>query len=334
MKRIAIIGATGAVGREMLRDLESSGIPCDLGLFASARSEGFELEFRSQIHKVEAFSLEALSGYQYVLMSAGGDFSLRYAKALADQGRVVIDNSSAWRMDQDVPLIVPEVNGLKVAGFKKGIIANPNCSTIQMAVSLKPLADHFGLELVQVATYQSVSGSGQKGIDELRRQAEAFPGTGEHLVKNYAMPISANLIPAIDVLTDDGHCREEIKMIKETQKILEGHEFSVFATTVRVPVFNCHCEAICVKLTKEVQREDVMKVFSDMNGLVLYKTSCEYPDLPTPLKVTGDQRVHVARVRLPLGQKRSHWVQFWNVADNLKKGAATNAVQILKSICV
>ena len=208
---VAIVGATGAVGREMIRDLEDSALQdLKVRLFASPRSKGTKVTFRGKTQEVEAFSIEALRDIQYILMSAGGAFSKEYSRALVSQGSTVIDNSSAWRMDETVPLIVPEVNGDLLRRGHPQIIANPNCSTIQMVVALKPLADRFGLDMVQVATYQSVSGTGQKGIAELGAQLEAQMKFQEPETKVYAQPIAFNCLPAIDVFDDAGHCGEEI----------------------------------------------------------------------------------------------------------------------------
>ena len=233
--KIAIIGATGAVGREMLNDLEASEIKdIELGAFASPRSAGERLNFRDAQFEVKPYSPEALKEYRYILMSAGGAFSRAQAPVLAEQGSVVIDNSSAWRMDPGVQLIVPEVNGGKMRDFKAGIIANPNCSTIQMVVALKPLKDSFGLKSVQVATYQSVSGTGQKGIAELSAQLTQQMKFEELTAEVYDQPIAFNLLPAIDRLDDARHCFEEIKMVNESRKILADQQLPVFVTTVCV----------------------------------------------------------------------------------------------------
>lgn len=328
--KVAIVGATGAVGREMIRDLEESGIAdIELGLYASARSKGEKASFRNKQHEVEVFSLEALKGTQYVLMSAGGSFSKEHAKALVAQGSTVIDNSSAWRMDEQVALIVPEVNGKSLKVGKPQIIANPNCSTIQMVVALKPLADRFGIDMVQVSTYQSVSGTGQKGIAELAAQLEAQMKFQDPEPKIYAQPIAFNCLPAIDVFDDTGHCGEEIKMVLETRKIMGLPNLEVMASTVRVPTFHCHGETVNVRLGRAVTRTEALDAFRSAEGVVLVDKD-DHAELPTPRATAGDQRVFVSRVRLPFGVKSSSWLQFWNVADNLKKGAATNAVQILE----
>ncbi len=331
--RIAIIGATGVVGREMVKELEHYQFSCDLDLYASSRSQGQEVLFNGKTHIVKAFELDLLKGVDFILMSAGSDFSRQWAAKLAESGSVVIDNSSAWRMDPDVPLIVPEVNAssLKTKVHGGAIVANPNCSTIQMVVTLKPLLDAFGLRSVSVATYQSVSGTGKQAIEELSAQREQYVRKDPLTSSIYDRTIVNNLIPAIDRLDDQGHCFEEQKMVEETRKILEKADLPVFANTVRVPISICHSESMLVGLSQEVGREDLMRVFGRGKGVVLSDGLC-YQDLPDPQVVAGNREVWVSRVRLPFGKLRSEVVQYWNVADNLKKGAATNAVQILKCL--
>jgi aspartate-semialdehyde dehydrogenase len=331
--KVAIIGATGAVGREMVADLEACAIKdIDVGFFASERSAGELIQFRGKMREVRPYRAELLAGFDFCLMSAGGTFSRQNAKAINELGVTVIDNSSAWRMVDGVPLVVPEVNGDVLRKLPKGsIIANPNCSTIQMVVALKPLLDRFGIEQIHVSTYQSVSGTGQKGIRELSSQVEASFKFSEKAPEVYAQPIAFNVLPAIDVLDDAGHCFEEEKMIRETRKIFGRPQLDVLATTVRVPVYHCHSESIAVKLSKPVTRNEVVECMSRFNGLTVHLED-KHSEFPTPRGVAGSQGVHVARVRLPLGSDRSEWVQLWVVADNLKKGAATNAVQILSAI--
>jgi aspartate-semialdehyde dehydrogenase len=331
--KVAIIGATGAVGREMVKDLEDSSVKdIELTLYASPRSAGAKIPFRNKTHDVKAFSVEALAGTKYALMSAGGAFSREFSRALVAQGTTVIDNSSAFRMADDVLLVVPEVNAhVLKRDAKPQIIANPNCSTIQMVVALKPLQDQFGIELVNVSTYQSVSGTGQKGISELAAQLEARFKFQEVTPKVYAQEIAFNLLPGIDVFDEQGHCFEEVKMVKETRKIMELPGLEILAQTVRVPTFNCHGEAVTVRLKRAVTRAEALKAFAGAKGVVL-NTVDDHKSQPTPLTTAGDQRVFVSRVRLAHGASSSAWLQFWNVADNLKKGAASNAVQILEAL--
>jgi aspartate-semialdehyde dehydrogenase len=331
--KVAIVGATGAVGREMISDLEDSSIPDIIpGLFASPRSAGEMLTFRGKAYEVKPFSIEAMSGFDYCLMSAGGTFSRQNAKAIAALGVTVIDNSSAWRMVEGIPLVVPEVNGAVLRGLPKGsIVANPNCSTIQMVVALKPLDDLYGINQVHVSTYQSVSGTGQKGIQELSTQVEAALKFGDPVPQVYAQPIAFNVLPAIDVLDDKGHCFEEEKMVRETRKIFSRPDMDILATTVRVPVYHCHCESVAVRLNKSVSRDDLLKALSSFSGMTVVSEN-DHRAFPTPRGVAGEKGVFVTRVRTPLDQPTSQWAQFWVVADNLKKGAATNAVQILEAI--
>jgi len=331
--KVAIIGATGAVGREMISDLETSAIKeIQVGLFASERSAGERLSFRGKTFEVKPFQLGALAGFDACLMSAGGAFSRQHARAIADLGVTVIDNSSAWRMVAGVPLVVPEVNPEALRGIpRNSIIANPNCSTIQMVVALKPLMDSFGVQQIQVSTYQSVSGTGQKGIKELSSQVESSFKFADATPKVYAQPIAFNVLPAIDVLDANGHCFEEEKMVRETRKIFSKPDLDVLATTVRVPVYHCHCESVVVRLSHAVTRKEAISCMASFSGLTMHLED-DHAAFPTPRGVAGSQGVHVARVRLPIEKDKSDWLQFWVVADNLKKGAATNAVQILAAI--
>lgn len=325
-KSIALVGATGAVGRTMLTELERIGPKNrDVFLFASPRSAGTKMKFHGKELEVQAFDSQKLKNC-YVLMSAGGGFSKEYAPQLVEQNCIVIDNSSAWRMDPEVPLVVPEVNPEAVKHIReKGIIANPNCSTIQMVVSLAPLDKEFGLEKVTVSTYQSVSGAGQSGVDDLKNQILDENAPASKLPRRIAFDV----IPAIDVLDEDGHCFEEIKMVNETRKILSQESLPVFATTVRVPTFYGHGESVMVELKKEASSiQDVRKVFNGAAGLELVAEN-KYEYLPTPQSTAHSSLVYVARLRFPVGEARSNLLQYWNVSNNVLKGAATNAVQIL-----
>ena len=336
--KVAVIGATGAVGRYMVEELEKVPEVTEILPLASPRSQGNTLMFRNSPVRVEAFSLDILKAnkIKYIVMSAGGTFSKQNSKQIADLGCIVIDNSSAWRMDKDVPLVVPEINPHVIKGFTQGIISNPNCTTIQMVVTLKPLSDAFGLDLVVASTYQSVSGSGQKGIVELDRQLSELKQQNVPLDQiqpsTYAKRIVSNLIPAIDTMDSSGHCFEEEKMLRETRKIMELPDLMVLASTVRVPVFCCHGETITVKLKKKVSRSEVLQAFRSAKGVIL-RDKDTYEDLPTSIDAYKREEVFVSRVRLPLDEDSSYWLSYWNIADNLKKGAATNAVQILKLFC-
>jgi len=331
--KVAVIGATGAVGREMIADLDESNLDLEIVPLASARSDGAVVEFRGRQVKVRAFSLSHVKDCDFALLSAGGDFSRMNAMAIAKLGPVVIDNSSAWRMDPDVPLVVPEVNPGDMTGVhrKKGIIANPNCSTIQLVVPLSALKAKFGISQVHVATYQSVSGTGQKGIAELAQQVQGHFNFKEPAPRVYRQPVAFNLLPAIDKIDSHGHCFEEEKVIRETRRILGMPHLEVFATTVRTPTFHCHGEAVSVRLGRKVKLEEAKSVIRDSEGINFVDTD-DVGEMPSPRKVAGDRGVWVSRVRLPLDTEDSDWLQFWVIADNLKKGAATNAVQILEHL--
>jgi len=332
--KVAIIGATGAVGREMISDLEGCRIKdIEMIPLASPRSAGQKVTFRGKSIEVKPYNLNALKGVSHALMSAGGKFSRENTPAIVEHGTTVIDNSSAWRMHPDVKLVVPEVNAgvLKDATGKATIIANPNCSTIQMVVAINPFYSAVGIDMVQVATYQSVSGTGQKGIKELSEQVSAQLKFAPIEPKVYAQPIAFNVLPAIDVLDGAGHCFEEEKMVRETRKIMNADSLEILATTARVPTFSCHSEAVAIRLKSPVTRARAMELLRSAPGVRLVEEN-DHAAFSTPRKVAGDPGVWVNRVRLPLDQAESNWVQFWVVADNLKKGAATNAVQILEAL--
>ena len=329
--KIAVIGATGAVGREMLCELEPTSVTgeAEIAAFASPRSAGMKLPFRDGSLEVQPFSINSLQGFDYALLSAGGEFSLKWSKELARMGVTVIDNSSAWRMDPEVPLIVPEVN-LASLTSRDVLIANPNCSTIQLVVSLAPLRC-FGLQRVIVSTYQSVSGSGQKGLRELSNQLSAeMRGDHQSAHEVYEQPIAFNILPFVGPASVDGHCLEEEKMVLETKRILGYDQLEVLATSVRVPVFRCHGEAVAVELDQEVSLVEARDAMRAGAGIHLIEDH-DPSELPTPRKKEGTSVVWAARLRLLHGESRSRWLQFWNLADNLKKGAATNAVQIMAS---
>lgn len=323
--RVAIVGATGEVGRAFLKVLEERDFPVDdIQLFASERSEGTFLTFRGQKVKVQALNKRSdFKGIDIALFSAGSSVSKEYAPKFASDGAVVIDNSSAWRLDPQVPLVVPEVNPEDVKQHK-GIIANPNCSTIQMVVALKPIYDAVGIEAIIVSTYQSVSGAGAKAIRELERQTRAWC-QGDKIPDPEALPkrIAFNVIPQIDVFTENGYTKEEMKMLNETRKIMHDPNIKVSATTVRVPVFYGHSEAVSVKLKKEISPEEVKKILSKAKGVIVFDEPSSYP---TALDVAGRDEVFVGRIRRDLVFDPG--ISMWIVADNIRKGAATNAVQI------
>lgn len=320
--RVAIVGATGEVGRAFLKVLEEREFPVDeLYLYASEKSEGAELTFRGEKFKVRALNKEtSFRGIDIALFSAGSSISKEYAPRFVKDGAVVIDNSSAWRLDPDVPLVVPEVNPEDVENHK-GIIANPNCSTIQMVVALKPIYDAVGISAIVVATYQSVSGAGAKAIKELEEQTRAWCQDKQMEVKNLPRSIAFNVIPQIDVFTENGYTKEEMKMVNETRKIMHDPNIKVSATTVRVPVFYGHSEAISVKLNRPLEPESAMELLRKAKGVVLVEEG-----YPTPIDVAGRDEVFVGRIRKDLVFEPG--LSMWVVADNIRKGAATNAVQI------
>jgi aspartate-semialdehyde dehydrogenase len=320
--RVAIVGATGEVGRAFLKVLEEREFPVDeLYLYASEKSEGTELTFRGEKFKVRALNKEtSFRGTDIALFSAGSSISKEYAPRFVKDGAVVIDNSSAWRLDPDVPLVVPEVNPEDVENHK-GIIANPNCSTIQMVVALKPIYDAVGISAIVVATYQSVSGAGAKAIRELEDQTRAWCQDKQMEVKNLPRRIAFNVIPQIDVFTENGYTKEEMKMLNETRKIMHDPNIKVSATTVRVPVFYGHSEAISIKLNHPLEPESAMELLRKAKGVVLVEEG-----YPTPIDVAGKDEVFVGRIRKDLVFEPG--LSMWVVADNIRKGAATNAVQI------
>lgn len=342
--KIAIIGATGAVGRCMLRELLDSEIfqshHVSISLFASKRSAGTELTAKGWRGIVQTYSTEALQGFHYALMSAGGEFSRQHSPQLAAMGVVVIDNSSAFRMNKDTLLVVPEVNSklLQSLPQKEGaIIANPNCSTIQLMINVHPLEIKYGLEMLITSTYQSVSGSGQKGIKELSEQVNMTQGVVGPIKDEdhdyctfYDKPIAFNLLPMIGENNQYGDTLEEEKMMYESQKILQRNDLIVMATAVRVPVFYCHGQTVVCKLKQSVSLDDITQTLKKSPGIKLSPQQ----DYPSPREVCGSRYTHISRIRVggsESNRNQSQWVQMWNVADNLMKGAATNAVQILES---
>ena len=325
---VAVCGATGVVGREMLRILEQRDFPIKRLLpLASERSVGKEIDFKGEKFKVELLNPDAFSGIDYALFSAGSSVSLEIAPLAAKRGAVVIDNSSAFRMDDEVPLVVPEVN--PEDAFKhRGIIANPNCSTIQMVVVLKPIDDIFKIKRVVVSTYQSVSGWGKGAVDQLWREMAKIAESGEAKVdlEDRVLPsqIAFNLFPHIEVFSDNGYTKEELKMVNETEKIMHG-DFSVTATCVRVPVLISHSEAINIELEEDVNLDKVRDILKDAPGVkVIDDTSND--SYPMPLYAAGSDQTFVGRIRKDSTVKNGIWV--WVVSDNLRKGAALNAVQI------
>ncbi len=324
---IAIVGATGAVGSEMLRVLEERDFPVkELRLLASERSEGNFLEFKGEQIMVQRLAKDSFEGIDIALFSAGGGRSEEYCPIAVQAGAVCIDNSSAWRMDPGVPLVVPEVNPLDVAQYKnKGIVANPNCSTIQMVVALKPLHDFGKITRVVVSTYQAVSGTGQKAIDELRIQSGELLNGRPVECKAYPHQIGFNCLPHIDVFLENGYTREEMKLVDETKKILGDDSIRVTATTVRVPVFYSHSESVNIETEKKISVAKARELFATASGVELVDDvgSNTYP---MPIDAAGQDLTFVGRLRED--ETIANGLNLWVVADNLRKGAATNAVQI------
>ena len=322
---LAIVGATGMVGRTFLKILEERDFPYEnLYLFASERSAGKKIICKGNEYIVEALTENSFDrDIDIALFSAGGDISLKYSPIAAENGVIVVDNSSAFRMDLNVPLVVPEVNPDAIKEHK-GIIANPNCSTIQAMVALKPIHKTYGIKRIVFSTYQSVSGSGVKGVSDLE---EGLKGNIQN--KAYPHPIANNCIPHIDVFMENGYTKEEMKMINETQKILEDDSIKITATAVRVPVYYAHSESINVELKKPFEVKDIFKLYGSAEGVKLVDnvSKNEYP-LATMAENTNE--VYIGRIRRDFSV--DHGLNMWVVADNIRKGAATNTVQIAERL--
>jgi aspartate-semialdehyde dehydrogenase len=324
--KIAVVGATGNVGREMLEVLNERTFPADeVVAIASRRSQGTEVSFGDKTLKVQALENYDFKNTDICLMSAGGSVSKEWSPKIGREGAIVIDNSSAWRYDQDVPLIVPEVNADAVEGFaKKNIIANPNCSTAQLVVALKPLHDHAKIKRVVVATYQSVSGAGKEGMDELFNQTRTVFTTGEIEPKKFSKRIAFNVIPHIDVFMEDGSTKEEWKMVAETKKILDP-KIKLTATCVRVPVFIGHSEAVNVEFESPITADEARDILREAPGCLVVDNPAENAYI-TPYECAGEDATYISRIRED--QTIDNGLSMWIVSDNLRKGAALNAVQI------
>ncbi|NMA24632.1 MAG: aspartate-semialdehyde dehydrogenase [Clostridiales bacterium] len=320
--RVAIIGATGMVGRAFLTVLEEERFPAgEYALFASARSAGSILRFQGREYVVRELNEQSFdSGFDIALFSAGGETSSKFAPIAADRGCVVIDNSSAWRMDPAVPLVVPEVNPDDVWRHR-GIIANPNCNVIPATVALKPLYDAYGIRRIVCSTYQAVSGAGVKGWEDLENGLKELPP------KKFAHPIAGNCLPHIDVFLENGYTREEMKLVNETRKILGDASLRITATAVRVPVFIGHSTAVSAELLRPFDMAELKEKLARFPGLVL-QDDVQNNVYPTPLSVSGRNEVFVGRARRD--ESVENGVNLWVVADNVRKGAATNAVQIAR----
>lgn len=318
---IAVVGATGMVGRKFLQVLEERQLPAnEYFLFASARSAGKKVEFMGKEHVIEELKEDSFAGrgIDIALFSAGASTSLKFAPIAAAAGTLVIDNSSAWRMDDTIPLVVPEVNPQDIA-WNHGIIANPNCSTIQAVVALKPLHDNYKIKRVIYSTYQAVSGAGVGGWRDLENGVAGDPP------KKFPYPIFGNVLPHIDVFEESGYTKEEIKMVKETKKILGDQSIRVTATTVRVPVFTGHSESINVEFEKPYDLAELKEVLRNAKGVIVMDDPSKN-EYPMPLPLAGRDEVFVGRIRRD--DTVESGLNLWVVADNVRKGAATNAVQI------
>lgn len=323
---VAIVGASGAVGQEFLRVLEQRNFPMDsLTLFGSSRSAGREYTFRGKQYTVKELKHnDDFKDIDVAFVSAGGGTSVEFADTITKHGTVMIDNSSAFRMDENVPLVVPEVNPEDALNRPRGIIANPNCTTIQMVVALKAVENLSHIKRVHVATYQAASGAGASAMAELAKQyAELLKGE-EPTVEKFAYQLAYNVIPHVDVFTDNGYTKEEMKMYNETRKIMHS-DIEVSATCVRVPVMRAHSEATWVETERPLSLEEVRKSFTDMEGVIVQDEPAR-KDYPMPLFIANHDEVYVGRIRKDISNPNG--LSFWTVSDQIRKGAALNAVQI------
>ncbi|MBW1981842.1 MAG: aspartate-semialdehyde dehydrogenase [Deltaproteobacteria bacterium] len=328
---VAVAGATGAVGNEMVKILEERQFPvASLKLLASSRSAGSTMEFQGESITVEELREDSFAGVQIALFSAGASPSRRFAPAAASAGCVVIDNSSAWRMDPEVPLVVPEVNAHAIADHRnKGIIANPNCSTIQMVVVLKPIYDAAGIERLVISTYQAVSGTGKRAMTELEEQTRSLLSFQEHTPEVYPYQIAFNCFPHIGAFLENGYTEEEMKMVHETRKILEDQEIRITATTVRVPVFYGHAEAVNIQMKRRLSAREARVLLFQAPGVRVVDNPGEKL-YPMPILAAGTDETFVGRIREDISTPMG--LDLWIVADNIRKGAALNAVQIAEKL--
>lgn len=325
--KIAIVGASGAVGQEFLRVLDEQNFPIDeLHLFGSKRSTGRSYTFRGKEYKVkELCHNDDFKGIDIAFTSAGAGTSKEFAETITKYGTIMIDNSSAFRMDADVPLVVPEVNGEDAFNTPRNIIANPNCTTIQMVVALKAINDISPIRRVHVATYQAASGAGAAAMDELIQQYKDIAEGKEPKVEKFAYQLAYNVIPHIDVFTENGYTKEEMKMFHETKKIMHAPNLDVSAMCVRVPVMRAHSEAIWLETEQPISVEQAREAFKAGKGLVVVDNP-ENKEYPMPLFVANEDPVYVGRIRKDI--TNDNGLSFWLVGDQIKKGAALNAVQI------
>ncbi|NLE27742.1 MAG: aspartate-semialdehyde dehydrogenase [Clostridiaceae bacterium] len=324
---VAVVGATGAVGNEMIKILEERKFPVGkLTLLASERSVGKKLTFCGKDLPVQLLTQDAFSGIEIGLFSAGGSVSEQFAPWAARAGCIVIDNTNAFRMKPDIPLVVPEVNPEAIAHYKnQGIISNPNCSTIQMVVALKPIHDAVRIKRIVVSTYQAVSGTGKKAIEELDLQTRDLMSGKKPMVKVYPYQIAFNCLPHIDIFLDNGYSREEMKMVNETKKIMGDSTIAVTATTVRVPVFHAHSESVNIETERKITPDEVRRILSGAPGVMVVDDPQE-KKYPLAIHAAGRDEVLVGRIRED--QSIPNGINLWVVADNIRKGAALNAIQI------
>lgn len=325
---VAIAGATGAVGRTFIEILEERNFPVkNIKYLASSRSAGTYLEWKGEDVMVEELKEDSFEGIDIALFSAGGGTSTKFAPFAAKSGAVVVDNSSAWRMDDEVPLVVPEINPEDVAQYtNKGIIANPNCSTIQMVVPLKPIHDKAKIKRIVVSTYQATSGAGQSAMNELHDQTVSIlNGRGPTEPKKFPHQIAFNAIPRIDVVFDDGYTKEEVKMVNETKKIMHDNSIEVTATCVRIPVFYGHSESVNIETEKNISPDEVRELLSNAPGIVV-QDEPKKDIYPLAIESAGTDPVYVGRIRKDFSIPNG--INMWVVADNIRKGAALNAIQI------
>ncbi|EEG77702.1 aspartate-semialdehyde dehydrogenase [Dethiobacter alkaliphilus] len=334
---VAIVGATGMVGQSLVQVLQERNFPVgNLKLLASSRSAGLTVEVNGQSYKIEEAKPEAFEGVDVAFFSAGGDISKELGPEAVRRGCVVVDNSNAFRMDEGVPLVVPEVNPEAVEGHK-GLISNPNCSTIQLVVALQPLQKAAGLKRVVVSTYQAVSGAGKEAVDELENQSQAildgktdFPKERiPHGGAKVGHQIAFNVVPQLDVFVEDGYTKEERKIMQETKKIMSLPELKITSTTVRVPVVNGHSESVNVELEKALSPDEARKVLSEAPGVVVMDNPEEL-SYPMPVPQDGRDEVFVGRIRVDRSVENG--LNIWVVADNIRKGAATNSIQIAEEL--
>ena len=326
---VAVMGATGAVGTCFLRILEQRKFPIkDIKFLASERSKEKKLEFAGKLHPVEVLTHDSFKGIDIVLASAGASRSLEFLPSAVKAGAVCVDNSSAFRMDKDVPLVVPEVNAHRIKDHK-GIIANPNCSTIQMVVALYPIHKTANIKRIVVTTFQSVSGAGQKKINELWEQSKELLAKKKPTIAEFPYQIAFNLIPQIDVFLENGYTKEEMKMVNETRKIMEAPDVRVTATCVRVPVFYAHSESVTIETEKRITPDEVRALMAKAPGVKLVDDPAK-KIYPMPIDAEGRDETFVGRIRKD--ESVENGISMWVVSDNIRKGAALNAIQIAEEL--